>query len=122
MRNGRVGSPGSSWCERLKMTSIFLLVFLGHSAIGHEEEPADPLSAEEAVVEGPEELRFHGLNILGKDLDVQMSDPSERELKNLAKPVAREALTLDQLKEKYKEKLEELEKRQQQKRHNRDEL
>lgn len=38
MRNGAVGSPGSSWCERLKMTLIFLLLFLGHAAVGHEEE------------------------------------------------------------------------------------
>ncbi|XP_047480909.1 uncharacterized protein LOC125033441 [Penaeus chinensis] len=120
MRNGTLGSP-----ERLKMTAIFLLLLLGHSTISHQEEPADPIAAEEEeVLEGPEELRFHGLNILGRDLDVQMSDPSERELKNLAKPAAREApgLTLEQLKEKYREKLEELERRQQQKRYNRDEL
>ncbi|XP_042890669.1 uncharacterized protein LOC122265410 [Penaeus japonicus] len=111
MRNGKVGSPVSSWCAGLKMTAIFMLLFLGHAVIAHVGEPADPFDAPEKVTEGPEELRYHGFNILGKDLDVKMSDPSERDIKHLAGSGYHEApvLTLEQLKEKHKQKLEQLE-------------
>lgn len=71
-----------------------------------EEEDEEEWDLEKEVF-GPHMQRFEGINILDENLEVILTDPSERVLRALESPMEdKNALTLEKVKAMYREQME----------------